>query len=459
MSGATLSIRRPNGDLPVRALLPLLAAAVMTAAALTAIATRAPLPPAPMIAAGGLAMLALLALAVVRYEIAVALGIATMAIVKIEPAPPDLIFSLVMAVALVTGRMNLARVPAVASWLTAAFIALNVLSAIDLVSASRAAFYFSITLYLAVFALWFADYLDRERRAATFVRVYLFVAVVSAALSVAAFAVPFPGAAGLIDNADTRAAGLFKDPNVFGPFLIPILLITIEELLRPRLLRLSAPLKLLSILALTLGVLFSFSRAAWVSLALGLVAMAGVMAMRRGGGRQALVITSVVVIGVVASAGTLYATGSLDFLEERAGLQSYDDNRFESQAYGIELAEENPLGRGPGQFDELAPIAAHSTYVRVLAEQGVLGFATLVALFGATLVYAFANAAAGRSTWGIGSAALLGAWAGLMLNSVVVDTLHWRHLWLVAALIWAGTIRGRGRAPAGAQPASSRLAG
>jgi hypothetical protein len=22
-----------------------------------------------------------------------------------------------------------------------------------------------------------------------------------------------------------------------------------------------------------------------------------------------------------------------------------------------------------------------------------------------------------------------------------VDTLHWRHLWLVAALIWAGTMR------------------
>ena len=29
-----------------------------------------------------------------------------------------------------------------------------------------------------------------------------------------------------------------------------------------------------------------------------------------------------------------------------------------------------------------------------------------------------------------------------LFNSVVVDTLHWRHLWAVAGLIWAGTLTG-----------------
>jgi hypothetical protein len=51
------------------------------------------------------------------------------------------------------------------------------------------------------------------------------------------------------------------------------------------------------------------------------------------------------------------------------------------------------------------------------------------------------NAAAGRDTYGIGSAALLAAWCGLVVNSFVIDTLHWRHLWIVAALIWAGWAR------------------
>ncbi|HYN51492.1 MAG TPA: hypothetical protein VES62_11250, partial [Thermoleophilaceae bacterium] len=55
-----------------------------------------------------------------------------------------------------------------------------------------------------------------------------------------------------------------------------------------------------------------------------------------------------------------------------------------------------------------------------------------------TLVLASRNAVLGRSTYGIGSAALLAIWVGLMVNSFVVDTLHWRHLWVIAGMIWAG---------------------
>jgi hypothetical protein len=38
---------------------------------------------------------------------------------------------------------------------------------------------------------------------------------------------------------------------------------------------------------------------------------------------------------------------------------------------------------------------------------------------------------------------LLGAWCGLLANSAFVDTLHWRHLWFVAALIWVAATRVR----------------
>ena len=59
----------------------------------------------------------------------------------------------------------------------------------------------------------------------------------------------------------------------------------------------------------------------------------------------------------------------------------------------------------------------------------------------ATLYWAGRNAIFGRDTYGIGSAALLGAWVGALFNGFFVDTLHWRHLWLLAALIWAGSAR------------------
>jgi hypothetical protein len=66
-----------------------------------------------------------------------------------------------------------------------------------------------------------------------------------------------------------------------------------------------------------------------------------------------------------------------------------------------------------------------------------------VAIIAATFVAALRNAVAGRDTHGIGSAALLGAWCGLIVSGLFVDTLHWRHLWLVAALVWAASLRSR----------------
>ena len=67
----------------------------------------------------------------------------------------------------------------------------------------------------------------------------------------------------------------------------------------------------------------------------------------------------------------------------------------------------------------------------------------------ATLYWAGRNAILGRDTYGVGSAALLGAWVGALLNGFFVDTLHWRHLWLLAALIWAGSARRTAREPVG----------
>ena len=58
------------------------------------------------------------------------------------------------------------------------------------------------------------------------------------------------------------------------------------------------------------------------------------------------------------------------------------------------------------------------------------------------------NVVRGQSTFGLSSVPLLGLWVGLIVNSFFVDTLHWRHLWLVAGLIWAGaTMRESLRGP------------
>ncbi len=400
-------------------------------------------PPAGLAVAGGAGVLMLLALAVANLHAAVALGIGLLGVVLIEPAPADGALCVVMAVALVTGRFRLAAAPRAAVAILAVLAALNVMSSIQVADAGRAAGFFAVTLYLAAFGLWLPGYVTSEGRARLIVEAYLFAAVSSALLGMLALAGVIPGAAVLTEGG--RARALFQDPNVFGPFLVPAALIVAEELVRPRLLRLSSVTKALLLAVLVLGVVFSYSRGAWLNLALALAVM-GVVFAARGGVRQALALVAIGLVGAAVVAGAVVATGSADFLAERARPQTYDTTRFAGQRAGLQPAWEYPFGAGPGQFEAIAGISAHSTYARAIGEQGFLGVLVLAALLGFTLGAAVRNAARGRDTYGIGSAALVAAWCGLLANSAFIDTLHWRHLWLVAGLIWAGTMIGA-RAP------------
>ena len=72
---------------------------------------RLPTTSLTLILVGGMLVLGVLALAVVRYDAAVALGFVVFGVVKVEPALPDLILICVIAVAFVTGRFDLDRVP------------------------------------------------------------------------------------------------------------------------------------------------------------------------------------------------------------------------------------------------------------------------------------------------------------------------------------------------------------
>jgi O-antigen ligase len=397
---------------------------------------RTPLP-VPVVIGFGVGLIGTLALALTRYGTAVALGVLLLAVVRIEPAPADLVFGVLIALAVVTRGFHLERVPLSVTLLVTGFLGLNLLASTVAIDTARAATFFGITFYLGIFGLWLTAYVCSVRRARLVLVAYLAGATLSAALACLALVAPFPGAEALVDG--PRAQGLFKDPNVFGPFLVPAVLLLMEETVAPRLLRFRLATKLLLLSVLTVGVVFSFSRAAWLNLALGAVVLLAVLALRRGGARRAITLLLVTLVAGTALFGVVAATGSLGFLTERAALQDYDTQRFSAQESGLELAADHPLGIGPGQFERVSELSAHSTFVRSLAEEGVVGAFLILGLLFLTLGFAARNVALGADTYGIGSAGLFAAWCGLLANSFFVDTLHWRHLWLVAALIWAGT--------------------
>ena len=403
-------------------------------------------PSALLVVAFAVVLLGSLWLAIVAYDVALAVAVVLLAAVRFEPAPTDVVFAVLIAVGVVTSRFRLRRVIPGAVLLVGAYLALNLVSAVEVDDPQRAVSFLAITFYVAGFGLWLAAYVTSSAIARRITRCYVAAAVASAIVSTLALFVPFPGHD--VFTRIGRAEGLFKDPNVFGPFLVPAALIVMEEILSPRLLRGRRSTKLLMFLVLALGVLFSYSRAAWLNLVVGLLVVLVIVSFRRGGGRLAARALAIVVVAVVAVGSVVAFSGSLSFLEQRAKVQTYDTGRFGAQSESIKWALQHPLGIGPGQFEKRAHIAAHSMYARALAEEGVPGLIAILALMLATLGWALRNAIRGHDTYGIGSAALLGAWFGILLNGAFVDTLHWRHLWFVAALIWAGA----SRFPAGRRP-------
>jgi O-antigen ligase len=421
---------------------PALAAAALGAAAIAGV-LLAHQPPSPLMLAALVGLGAALTLAAGRYEAMVGLGFLALGVVKVEPAPSDALLTIAVGVALARGGLDLRRVPGSMLLALVALLALNLLSAAGAVDFGTGLRFLGTTLYLMVFAVWLAAWATTPRRMRLVIGAYVAGAVLWAALSVlAVLGAPLPARTALIGES-VRAQGLFKDPNVFGPFLVPAALILLEEALAPRLLRLRRATSVTLVGVLVLGIIFAYSRAGWLNFVLALVVMLGVLAFRadagpRVGGLLAIVL-ALAALGVIAVA----LSGSQGVLRERARTQSYDTSRFEAQRSGIALAEKHTLGIGPGQFEVVSPVSTHSIYVRVLAEQGPAGLAALVALLGGTLLLAARNAVQGRDAYGVGSAALLGAWCGLLANSAFVDTLHWRHLWLLAALIWAAATRPR----------------
>jgi O-antigen ligase len=401
-------------------------------------------PPSPLLVAGGASGLAaVVALAVTRYELAVALGFLLLAVVRFEPAPSDAVLAVLIGLAVAGGQVDLRRVPAAVLALLGLLVALNVASVAAAAELEPALRFLGITLYLLVFAVWLASYLRTPRRMRLVVGAYVAGAAATAGLSLLALLVAYPGHELLAGETSSRVQGLFKDPNVFAAFLVPAALILFEETLRPRLLGLSRRTGVALLAVVALGILFAYSRAAWLNLAVALMVMLVVLSLRADAGRVAAGALALVAVVAAVAGGAVALTGSAGFLQERARLQAYDSQRFGAQRGGLELAAEHPLGVGPGQFEIAMPVSAHSLYVRVLAEQGVLGLAVLVTLVTLTLALAIGNALAGRDAHGVGSAAALGAWCGLLANSAFVDTLHWRHLWMVAALIWVAALTGR----------------
>jgi O-antigen ligase len=246
-----------------------------------------------------------------------------------------------------------------------------------------------------------------------------------------------------------RMLGLFKDPNVYGAYLVgPAVwaaarLVTLERGRR-------LPW-LITLLACGAGVLLSYSRGAWISMAVALLVFFVLRMVAYGSPRARVMTLLMVPVAAVLLTVALDRLASVDavqnMLDQRLGMQGYDVDRFATQREALETAAELPLGLGPGQSEGYFTRATHNTYIHSLVETGYLGGLTFTLILIVSQLRASWMALDARDPkLQTAMAVVAGCMAAICVESMVIDSIHWRHLWILAAMAWTPGVRGRAKA-------------
>jgi len=223
---------------------------------------------------------------------------------------------------------------------------------------------------------------------------------------------------------------------------VPALLYVLNRVIRQGALR--ASLWILAAPVLLFGTLLTFSRGAWLNLAVALAAYACFTFVTMSTHRQRLKLILYVVLAGTFSVGILAAALTIptvaDMMGERAKLeQSYDvgpEGRFGGQLKAAGLVLAHPLGIGALEFQRnYHHEDVHEVYLNMYLNTGWVGGTAYVALVLLTLGLGLRQVVRDRGGTGL-SAVLVAAFIGIALEGAVVDTDHWRHFYLIMAMIW-----------------------
>lgn len=356
----------------------------------------------------------------------------------IEPSPHDMLMGVLAVAGLVAG-IRFHRLLAVPFLLLMAWNVAGLLPLIQVIGEPKVLQYVATSFYLAIAALLFAMIFSENTmaRLATMRSAYVWTAaIVSIAGAIGYFRV-FPAAEMFTLNG--RAQGFFKDPNVYGPFLILPALFLLERMLRVRI-----DFRTVCFTGVILfGELLSFSRGSWFHFGVSLSVVIAVSFLVAPTPKARTRILSLTIAGVAALAVLLVVLLSIDSIgsmfKERAQLiQTYDvgqGGRFLLQEKALSAVLDFPNGMGPFEFARVYGLQQHNVYLQVFLVYGWVGAMAYIILLIATCWVGFRTALK-RTPWQGYSIAALGAFVGEMAEGFVIDTDHWRHFFLILGIIW-----------------------
>src|SRR5260370_14495329 len=298
--------------------------------------------------------------------------------VMVEPAPYEFLFMLAVIVFVATGlTLRAGHLPLL--FLLIFYNIGFILSLIPVIDFPGTAKWTAVSCYLSATTLFFAIALveDTARRTEILMRGYIVGAVVTSAIAVLGYFELIPGWEAFIGA--LRARSTFKDPNVFGAFLILPGLIMLQRILFGGLrgmLR-NTPVALV----IAAGLFLSFSRGALGHFCASALLMLYLTSVTTRSRAERMRILIAALIGTLVIAVFIVALLSLDqvtnLFEERASLiQSYDaghTGRFGRHVLGALIVLDHPLGIGPLQFSKYLSEDPHNSFLLSFTAGGWLG--------------------------------------------------------------------------------------
>jgi O-antigen ligase len=371
------------------------------------------------------------------------LTLATSSIVFSEPAPYD-----ALMIALIV-MLPLLRLTSFSTGVFLLLIVWLVIGASGLIASGRANFldvsikHTAITIYLSLSSVLLAALVRKnpERHTQIIITGLMFASLLAALAGAVGYFNVLPGAHELFTKFE-RARGTFKDPNVFGPFIVPALIYYVHGMATSPTVR--ALVRSLLAGLCCLGLLISFSRGAWFNAAVALLVYGYVVFIASQTHRLRLKLILIAAFGLSVAAlglaGAMQVDSIANLIGERTSLAlSYDigpEGRFGGQMKALELVAANPFGIGALEFGRsYHGEDVHNVYLSMFLNSGWIGGFLYVGLVFTTLAVAFKKCLQPRPTQGI-TIVLLASFAGLAVEGMIVDTDHWRHFYVVMGVLW-----------------------
>lgn len=363
--------------------------------------------------------------------------------VIVEPSPYEVMFLLAFAIALAGGlKLHRGTLPLLLVVLVFTPFALISPFFMRYQPVLDGLIFNLVTIFLLVTSYFAANFVAQSpvSHMRLIAKAYIAIALIAAMVGTLAYLGILPGEDVFLRFG--RAKAFFKDPNVYGPFLILPAMFVFQRALLGR--GGQVFWNGLAYLIIFVGVFVSFSRGAWGHLAASSAIAFMLVFYLEASAREKVRLLLFAVGGILVIAAALAVLLSIPvvadlFVQRFALTQSYDTGetgRFGRIWYTLDLALTNPWGIGPLEYSFLRiSEQPHNTYANVILTYGWGGALAYYVLVGWTFILG-AKTLLRPSPNRMLLIPVFATFVPLIMLSGIIDTDHWRHWFLITGLVW-----------------------